>query len=192
MTFLITIIGSCIATLICAEFSAWAPRIAKSIASLAARHCPEDLRERMLEEWLAHVEQTPGRSSKVVVAIGFWVAAGSMASERKSATAAKRVHKFVGVACGATMLFLFAPTLAFFGMLICLESPGPAMFRQLQVRKDGSTFYLYKFRTMQLGHPGVTRIGTFLRATRLDRLPALINVLKGEMDPASWSRFRVH
>jgi FlaA1/EpsC-like NDP-sugar epimerase/lipopolysaccharide/colanic/teichoic acid biosynthesis glycosyltransferase len=79
------------------------------------------------------------------------------------------------------------------GLLIRLESRGPALFRQERVGRFFRPFTIYKFRTMvenahDLGpdlplanDPRVTRFGRFLRGTKLDELPSLINVLRGEM-----------
>jgi exopolysaccharide biosynthesis polyprenyl glycosylphosphotransferase len=97
------------------------------------------------------------------------------------------------------MLVLGAPLLLAIALAIRLESPGPALFRQERMGYRGTTFTLYKFRTMQAedkrgisdkekavtheGDPRITRLGRFLRRTRLDELPQAINILRGEM---SW------
>lgn len=79
-------------------------------------------------------------------------------------------------------------------LIVRLESPGPALFRQQRLGKDGRVFEMYKFRSMCLNaeHTGsgvysgkndsrVTRVGRILRATSIDELPQLINILKGDM-----------
>ena len=88
-------------------------------------------------------------------------------------------------------------TLPFFPVLVVLvkyESPGPVFYFQKRVGKDGKEFTIYKFRTMgtdaepkggvawaRENDPRVTRFGHFFRKIRIDELPQLINVLKGEM-----------
>jgi lipopolysaccharide/colanic/teichoic acid biosynthesis glycosyltransferase len=74
-----------------------------------------------------------------------------------------------------------------------LDSPGPVLFRQERVGRHGRPFRIHKFRTMQVdatgrgplltasGDPRVTRVGAALRRHRLDELPQLIDVLKGDM-----------
>jgi sugar transferase (PEP-CTERM system associated) len=91
------------------------------------------------------------------------------------------------------MLLFTAPLLALTALAIRLESPGPALYRQERVGLHGRVFTLRKFRSMRtdaeaagpawatLRDPRVTRIGHFLRRTRIDELPQLLNVLSGEM-----------
>ncbi len=96
----------------------------------------------------------------------------------------------------AVSLVLIAPILAIAMIAIRLDSPGPAIFRQERVGFRGDIFTIYKLRTMYQREPGkdprqdaitldadprITRIGSFLRKTRIDELPQLINVLRGEL-----------
>src|SRR5262249_43122620 len=90
-------------------------------------------------------------------------------------------------------LACLAPLLLLIALVIKLDSPGPAIFRQKRVGRFGKLFEIYKFRTMNVGTPDlatdkmqllpspVTRIGCFLRKTSLDELPQLLNVAAGEM-----------
>ena len=91
------------------------------------------------------------------------------------------------------LLFLTLPLCLLVACLIKLESRGPVMYRQERVGLHGKVFTLLKFRSMrqdaeargpawaQQQDPRVTRVGAFIRRTRIDELPQLINVLKGEM-----------
>jgi lipopolysaccharide/colanic/teichoic acid biosynthesis glycosyltransferase len=101
----------------------------------------------------------------------------------------KRLFDVVAAAGG---LILLAPALLAIALWIRLDSPGPALFRQRRVGRHGRHFDIYKFRTMadrpdegrQLtvgGDPRITRAGRFLRRTKLDELPQLLNVLEGTM-----------
>lgn len=96
------------------------------------------------------------------------------------------------VAAAALGLILLAPALLAIALWIRLDSPGPALFRQRRVGRHGRHFAIYKFRTMvdrpdggrQLTvglDPRITRAGRFLRHTKLDELPQLLNVLEGTM-----------
>lgn len=91
------------------------------------------------------------------------------------------------------LLILLMVPMEILAVLVCLDSPGPAIFRQERLGKDGRSFMIYKFRTMvQDAEKDVpqwareedqrcTRLGRFLRKTRIDELPQLWNVLAGNM-----------
>jgi exopolysaccharide biosynthesis polyprenyl glycosylphosphotransferase len=91
------------------------------------------------------------------------------------------------------LIVLTLPVLIVTAIAIRLESPGPVLFRQERIGLDGAPFVLLKFRSMRTDaerdgpawatqqDPRVTRIGRLLRRLRIDELPQLINVLKGEM-----------
>lgn len=94
------------------------------------------------------------------------------------------------VAAGAA-LALLAPALGAIAVLIKLDSPGPVFYKQRRVGRAFRPFWIYKFRTMKVGAAGpaltigadrrITRVGGFLRRSKLDELPQLINILRGDM-----------
>jgi sugar transferase (PEP-CTERM system associated) len=105
---------------------------------------------------------------------------------------AKRTGELVAAA--AACLFI-APLMVVIALLVKLSSPGPIFYRQERVGEKGRIFPLFKFRTMRIDaeagtgpvwaafgpDPRVTPVGRFLRKVRLDELPQLLNVLRGEM-----------
>lgn len=90
-------------------------------------------------------------------------------------------------------LIIAIPLWPIIALIIKLETPGPIIFKQIRVGKNGKEFMAMKFRSMvqdaekggpqwaQKNDPRITRFGSFMRKTRLDEIPQLINVLKGEM-----------
>jgi exopolysaccharide biosynthesis polyprenyl glycosylphosphotransferase len=117
--------------------------------------------------------------------------------------AAKRLLDIVGA---AVLLVVLAPLLGLIALLVRLDSPGPVLFRQERIGQGGRPFTVLKFRSMYVDadphvharyvieriragqpllklqrDPRITRVGRFLRATSLDELPQLWNVLRGEM-----------
>jgi len=96
--------------------------------------------------------------------------------------------------CGAFLLLMvFSPAMLLIGCLIRLSSKGPVIYHQKRVGLENKVFTIYKFRTMEdrsekvgidvtsNGDPRITRIGRFLRSSRLDELPQLWNVIWGDM-----------
>lgn len=100
------------------------------------------------------------------------------------------VKRIVDIVFGIVAGIVFVVTFPVCALLIQLSSRGPVLFIQERVGKDGKTFKVYKYRTMSGGatntwtavnDPRITRIGKFMRMSRLDELPQFINLLKGNM-----------
>lgn len=90
-------------------------------------------------------------------------------------------------------IILLSPIFLILYLAICLESRGGGFYKQLRVGRNGKDFYVYKFRSMRMGADKlglitvgdldlrITRIGYYIRKYKLDELPQLFNVLKGDM-----------
>ncbi len=135
----------------------------------------EELTGKLLVEYL--------RPSQLIFSEGF--------SKRRFTLALKRLVDFTAAAVG---LVLSLPIWLVVPLAIKLDSPGPVFFRQERVGEGGRRFQVLKFRSMRADaekHTGpvwakdrddrVTRVGRIIRKTRIDEIPQLINVLKGEM-----------
>jgi lipopolysaccharide/colanic/teichoic acid biosynthesis glycosyltransferase len=102
----------------------------------------------------------------------------------------KRLFDLTGALLALALLW---PLLLGIALAVRLDSPGPALFRQERVGRHGRPFRIHKFRTMAADAPArglpltvgadprITRVGAWLRRTRLDELPQFIDVLRGDM-----------
>jgi exopolysaccharide biosynthesis polyprenyl glycosylphosphotransferase len=114
-------------------------------------------------------------------------------AESRDAWGAKIAKRTFDLAVSSAVLLLGAPFFLFSCFLIKRDSPGPILFKQVRIGRDGRPFSMLKFRTMYSrdcadaptpqdeGDPRITRVGRFLRRYSLDELPNFVNVLKGEM-----------
>jgi len=104
------------------------------------------------------------------------------------------VKRLMDIVISLVALVITAPLNILASIAIKLDSPGPVFYLQKRLSLQGKPFYLYKFRTMVVNaeqdsgpvlatdnDPRITRVGRFLRSTRIDEIPQLLNVLKGDM-----------
>jgi exopolysaccharide biosynthesis polyprenyl glycosylphosphotransferase len=137
----------------------------------------------LLEKISGKIDVDDLRPSAMIFSEGFKVNEGFLLLRRG-----------VSILASLVLLLCFAPLLPFIVLAVKLTSPGPVLFSQNRVGKNGHIFKVYKFRTMrqdaeaktgavwaQQNDPRITTIGRFLRKTRLDEIPQLWNVLKGDM-----------
>lgn len=111
--------------------------------------------------------------------------------EKKPYLIVKRIMDIILSILG---LIILIPVFIIVSLAIKCESRGPIIFKQKRIGKDGKVFEIYKFRSMVVGaekmgtgvyskkgDTRVTKVGKFIRATSIDELPQLVNILKGEM-----------
>ncbi|MBC2812204.1 sugar transferase [Enterococcus faecalis] len=114
------------------------------------------------------------------------------------------LKRFIDILFSSVALIILMPVFMIVAVCIFLDSPGPVIFSQYRIGKDGRPFKMYKFRSMVLNaeslllslqekneasgpmfkiknDPRITKFGKFIRKTSIDELPQLWNVLKGEM-----------
>lgn len=102
------------------------------------------------------------------------------------------MKRALDIAAALAGLLLLAPLFAAVALLIKLDSPGPVFFKQQRMGRGFKAFWIYKFRTMRAvaqgvsaltvgADPRITRVGRFLRRSKIDELPQLFNILKGDM-----------
>lgn len=107
--------------------------------------------------------------------------------------ATRRLKRLLDVIIAVLGLVLAAPLMLLTALAVAIESRGPILYNQVRAGELGRPFTLHKFRSMRVdaertgarfaeeNDPRVTRVGRFIRKTRLDELPQLVNVLRGEM-----------
>lgn len=106
----------------------------------------------------------------------------------------RALKRTLDIVVSTLALIIFSPLMLIIMLLIKITSPGPVIFSQERVGMHNRNFKMYKFRSMQVqresaekkcwttqNDPRVTKVGKFIRATSIDELPQLINVLKGDM-----------
>ena len=135
---------------------------------------------------------------------GLEIAAPATPYERQHGPVERATKRAFDVVGALLLIVLLAPALLVIALLIKADSPGPILFRQRRIGRDGRPFSMFKFRTMVdgadsfkpallhlneaadglfkiEGDPRVTRSGNWLRSTCLDELPQLVNVIAGQM-----------
>ena len=104
-----------------------------------------------------------------------------------------RGKRLLDLAIATPAVLALSPLFALLALLVKLDSKGPVFFRQERIGRHGRPFRIWKFRSMRQGadragrlitvgsDARITRVGRWLRATKLDELPQLLNVIRGEM-----------
>lgn len=161
-------------------------------------------------------DRLPARSGAAARPAGAHAAAavGAPVASAPSGRFYEALKRGADVALASGALCLLSPVMGLISLAVKLDSPGPALFRQMRTGVHGRRFVMYKFRTMRAGaeeekaklaslskltppdfkieeDPRITRVGAALRRWSVDEVPNLINVVKGDMSlvgprPTSW------
>jgi sugar transferase (PEP-CTERM system associated) len=143
-----------------------------------------------VNDFSSFIERETGRIDLETVNPSGLIFSDGFSSGRAVSSALKRLFD---ITASALVLALTAPVIVLFALLVCCDSKGPAFYRLTRVGLFGQSFDVIKLRSMRTdaevngpqwaaqNDPRVTRIGNFIRKTRIDELPQLWTVLKGEM-----------
>lgn len=143
-----------------------------------------------VNDFSSFIERETGRIDLKTVNPSWLIFSDGFSSGRAVSSALKRLFD---ITVSAAALVLTAPVIVLFALLVCLDSKGPPFYRQRRVGLYGQPFDVIKLRSMRTDaeangaqwaakdDPRITRIGNFIRKTRIDELPQLWTVLKGEM-----------
>ena len=143
-----------------------------------------------VNDFSSFLERETGRVDLDTLNPSWLIFSDGFSSSRMLSSAVKRVFD---ITASLILLALTFPVIALFAVIVKLDSPGPAFFRQTRVGLYGQPFQLIKLRSMrtdaerdgaqwaQKADPRVTRVGRFIRKVRIDELPQIWCVLKGEM-----------
>ena len=167
------------------------------------------LRGIQVEDWPTFYEKATGKILVTSLRPSWLIFADGFVKTRRTEV----VKKFLDMSLAFLGLVLALPVMTAVAIAIKLDSRGPVLFRQPRLGQNGSVFILNKFRSMRLDaekdtgpvwaqdrDPRITRIGAVLRQTRLDELPQLFNVVRGDMSlvgprpciPYETERFQPH
>lgn len=135
------------------------------------------------------IERETGRIDLAITNPSWLIFSRGFSAERQVSAIIKRL---CDVVCALVLLALLWPVMAVAALAVKLESPGGALFRQQRIGLYGAPFELLKLRSMKLSQaaspawtalndPRLTRVGKWIRRVRIDELPQLWNVLRGEM-----------
>jgi len=165
--------------------------VAENMAAL-----PQDLRSRLRAAGVKLLDTAAFREQRFNRVDVGQLAADWLASARgaNASWLEATLHRGFDVAMGVALVLLTLPLLLLTALAIKLDSPGPVFYRQMRVGLHNRPFMLLKFRSMvvdaEVGgaarwatqqDPRVTRVGRFIRLTRIDEIPQVVNVLRGDM-----------
>ncbi|CCK99276.1 glycosyltransferase [Clostridioides difficile] len=131
------------------------------------------------------IKSYPGADKEIASEIDYSIVKGTVLFEL--------YQRIMDLVLSIIGLVIGLPLIAIFGILIKIEDKGPITYKQERLGKCGRRFYIYKLRSMRTDaekfgaqwaekdDPRITKVGKFIRKTRIDEIPQLFNILKGDM-----------
>ncbi|HBG5344825.1 TPA: sugar transferase [Clostridioides difficile] len=131
------------------------------------------------------IKSYPGADKEIASEIDYSIVKGTILFDL--------YQRIVDLVLSIIGLVIGLPLIAIFGILIKIEDKGPITYKQERLGKCGRRFYIYKLRSMRTDaekfgaqwaekdDPRITKVGKFIRKTRIDEIPQLFNILKGDM-----------
>jgi lipopolysaccharide/colanic/teichoic acid biosynthesis glycosyltransferase len=176
---LLALLCAAFAQVLADEFKAWRPKLSEFLIKIAVKRLPGIDRSRYEEEWQAYLDEIPGDLSKLVIALGFVLAAWRSVASQGELDYKRGFDLFNTL----VTLLVISPVLVLVLAATRLSGAGPLLIPQTALGKGGIPFQKYRFRTMRVTSKGVdvTTVGRFLRWTSIEELPVLLNVLRGDM-----------
>ncbi|MGA1831639.1 sugar transferase [Rhizobium wenxiniae] len=174
---ILALIGAAFSNLLSDEFKAWQPWIVRKIIALAVSWMPAEERERWHEEWSAYCTEVPGQFGQIFASLGFVISAWRVNRQSLNYRLLKRL---IDVGFSLAFFFILAPILLGISFVIRFLGKRPIFYKQRRLGRDGREIHLLKFSTFDKDG-NIDAIGSFLRRLRLDELPQLINVFRGDM-----------
>lgn len=165
------------------EILCWSQRLAEGLIQLSTHRLQPKLRSRMREEWLADLQTCTSQLSKLLFALDTFRAAYVIGHQKRLPGVPPIVPVVIRTYDLLTSLALLVytfPILVIAAIFIFFASKGhgPVVIRSNRIGRDGKIFYLYKFRTIDIQKNLGVR---FVRINRIDELPQIINVIKGDL-----------
>jgi lipopolysaccharide/colanic/teichoic acid biosynthesis glycosyltransferase len=163
------------------EVIAWLPQIRKAILRIAIRLVPSKHRDRLAEEWAAHINDVPGELSKALVAADF-VRSACHINLRERGAFNLLGGAPLSISYAMALLLAFGPLMLSLLVLLKIERRDlPPLVRKKYIGKSGREFYALTFRTRDPDSGKYTRLGRWLASTSVHTLPVFFSMLRGDL-----------
>jgi hypothetical protein len=190
MSMLLWMLVTVVAAVVGAEAIAWTAPFQRWLLRRTVNSLPAGHADRYYEEWLAELEEVPaGPITRTLWVLRLFFARRALAQALGVSPAprdARTVKRAFDVGLALSLLVFLAPAMVAVTLAVRISTGGPVLFREERVGRAGRPFSYYRFRILARrpdaeGNPHPSRLGLLLHRISLDELPALFNVLAGDM-----------